>query len=326
MKICIIKLSALGDVIHTMVVLQYIKEKMPNSQIDWVVEEGFKHILDNNPYIDNILSVNLKSIKLNKLKIFSQIKLVKKYSKNNYDIVIDAQGLLKSSIVAKLIGAKSIVGFCKNSIRETLASKIYDKTVSIGYDENVIDRNVKLFNEALGLSIIKENILIKESFLYSKDKSQKKVDVVFVVGASKENKIYPKENFLELANELSEFNIEVIWASQSEKDVATYLSKNAQNVTVCEKMSLDSLKNKIQNSSLVIGGDTGPTHMAWGLNIASITIFGNTPEYRNTYITDINKVVKSDSEVDPLRLDKNDFSIRDIKAREIAELAKKLLN
>ena len=90
-------------------------------------------------------------------------------------------------------------------------------------------------------------------------------------------------------------------------------------------MSLDALKNKIKNTSLVIGGDTGPTHMAWGLNVASITIFGNTPEYRNTYITDINKVIKSDSKVDPLKLDKSDFSIRDIEAKEIVDLASKLL-
>ncbi len=72
---------------------------------------------------------------------------------------------------------------------------------------------------------------------------------------------------------------------------------------------------------MVIGGDTGPTHMAWALNIPSITIFGNTPEYRNTYITDINKVVKSNSKVDALKLDYNDFSIREISAKEIATLA-----
>jgi len=326
MKICIIKLSALGDIIHTMLVLQYIKEKYPSSEIDWVVEEGFKSILENNPYIDNILGINLKSIKSKKSAIFSQIKLARQYSKNNYDIVIDAQGLIKSSIVAKLIGAKTIVGFCKNSIRETLATFFYDKTVSIGYDKNVIDRNVKLFNEALDLSITKEDILNKESFLYSNDESQSKVEIIFVVGASKENKIYPKENFLELVNELSEYTIEVIWASESEKEVAEYLSQNAKNVDVCKKMSLDSLKNKIQNTSLVIGGDTGPTHMAWGLNIPSITIFGNTPEYRNTYITPKNVVIKSSSKVNALKLDKNDFSIKEIQAKDIAELAQKLLN
>lgn len=66
--------------------------------------------------------------------------------------------------------------------------------------------------------------------------------------------------------------------------------------------------------------------MAWALNVPSITIFGNTPEYRNTYITNINKVVKSNSKVDPFALDKNDFSIKDIKISEIVKASQELLN
>jgi heptosyltransferase-1 len=76
---------------------------------------------------------------------------------------------------------------------------------------------------------------------------------------------------------------------------------------------------------LVIGGDTGPTHCAWALNVPSITIFGNTPEYRNTWISDINRVVKSSSNVDPLRLDASDFSIREIPVQAILEQTKDLL-
>ncbi|MEN8304487.1 MAG: lipopolysaccharide heptosyltransferase I, partial [Campylobacterota bacterium] len=63
MKICIVKLSAMGDIIHAMVALQFIKQEMPDARIDWVVESGFKGVLENNPHIDNILPVNLKSIK-----------------------------------------------------------------------------------------------------------------------------------------------------------------------------------------------------------------------------------------------------------------------
>jgi len=94
---------------------------------------------------------------------------------------------------------------------------------------------------------------------------------------------------------------------------------------MCDKLNLDELKFKIQNSSLVIGGDTGPIHMAWALNVPSITIFGNTPENRNTYITNINKVIKSSSKVDALKLDKNDFSINEIDSDKIVQLVKGLL-
>ena len=80
MKICIVKLSAMGDIIHAMVALEFIKKQYPDSQIDWIVENGFKSVLENNPYIDNILPVNLKSIKTNKMQIFTDIRQPKNMS------------------------------------------------------------------------------------------------------------------------------------------------------------------------------------------------------------------------------------------------------
>ena len=81
----------------------------------------------------------------------------------------------------------------------------------------------------------------------------------------------------------------------------------------------------IAQVDLVIGSDTGPTHMAWALNIPSITLFGPTPGYRNTYVTSINKIIESDSVVDPKKINKNDFSIKNIKVSEISNLVLELL-
>ncbi len=330
MKICIVKLSAMGDVIHAMVVLQFIKKQIPSCQIDWIVEDGFKGVLENNPHIDNILAVNLKSIKKKKSEIFNQIKLLNEYAKNQYDIVIDAQGLIKSAIVAKIVGEKKvgskIVGFDKDSTREGIASWFYNETVNIAYDKNVIDRNCTLISKSLDISISKEDILNKEPFLYSeKIDNDSGNNILFVVGASKENKMYPKELFLEIANNLQYEKIEVVWASEEENKIAHYLEQNGSNICMCEKMNLDKLKLKIQSSKLLIGADTGPTHMAWALNIPSITIFGPTPAYRNTYKTSINKTIKSNTKVDPLKLDYNDYSINKINPQDIANLAKELL-
>lgn len=332
-KICIVKLSAMGDIIHAMVALQFIKKELPNCQIDWIVEDGFKGVLENNPHIDNILTVNLKSIKKNKSEIFNQLKLLKTYSKNNYDVVIDAQGLLKSAIVSKIVGSRVVgsftAGFDKDSIRESIASWFYDKKVYIPYEKNAIDRNIKVLSEPLEIKINKDDILNKEPFLfYNKDNNytnESQAKILFVVGASKENKIYPKEKFLELAQRLDE-KILVVWGNDEEYETAKWLESNSNLIEVAPKGNIDKLKFNIQNCKLVIGGDTGPTHMAWGLNVASITIFGNTPEYRNTYITNINKVIKSNSYVDPLKLNKNDFTIRDIKAVDIYNIARELLS
>ncbi len=329
MKIAIVKLSAMGDIIHAMVALQFIKKALPDARIDWIVEEGFRGILENNPHIDTILPVNLKSIKTKIGNIFTQYKLLEQYSKNNYDVVIDAQGLLKSAIVSKIIGGRVvgsyIAGFDMDSIREKIASFFYDKKVFIPYEKNVIERSLKVMCEPLGIKVSREDILNKKPFLFTKTELKDfNYKVVFVVGASKPNKIYPKEKFLEIAERLNE-KILVIWGNQDEYETALWLSEKSDLITLDTKGNLDDLKVKIQNAKLVIGGDTGPTHIAWGINIPSITIFGNTPAYRNTYETAINKVIKSNRIVDPLKLDKSDFSINDIKASQIVEIAKGLL-
>lgn len=90
------------------------------------------------------------------------------------------------------------------------------------------------------------------------------------------------------------------------------------------KVDLNSLKALIAQADLLIGNDTGPTHMAWALNRPSITIFGPTPVSR-VYQTEINKVVKSASAVNPFKLNKTDYSIKEINEQDIIELAKSLL-
>ena len=326
MKICIVKLSAMGDIIHAMIALQFIKKALPKTQIDWIVEDGFKDVLQNNPDIDNILPINLKAIKKKKSAIFSQYKILKEYSKNNYDLVIDAQGLLKSAIVSKIVARKDIAGFDKNSIRESIASLFYDDKISIPYEANAIDRNMAVICKALYIEYTKEDILNKKPFLHSSLHVEQQMEyIVFVVGASRENKIYPKEKFVELANKLQK-HILIVWGNEEEKETAEFIAQNSKYAFVAPKGDLDKLKHTIQNSKFVIGGDTGPTHMAWALNIPSITIFGNTPEYRNTYITPINQVVKSDSQVNALKLDHSDFSIRDIEVDTILETYNEVLD
>ena len=326
MKICIVKLSAMGDIIHAMVALQFIKKEIPNAQIDWVVESVFKGVLENNPHIDNILPINLKSIKKNKSEIFNQYKILKSYSKNSYDIVIDAQGLLKSAIVSKIIGAKTIAGFDKESIREGIASFFYNKKTHIAYDANTIDRNATVICEPLCIKITGEKIINKDKFLFSSSHVENLPDIfnLFVIGSTWESRNYPKEKFVEIAETLK-IETYIVCGSEEEHLKALWMQEQSEFLHVLPRGSLDELKYVISKCSLLIGNDTGPTHMAWGLNVPSITIFGPTPTNR-VYVTPINRVVKSKSIVNHYKLNKNDFSISEIEADEIVKIAKELLS
>ncbi len=330
MKVAIVKLSAMGDIIHAMVALQYIKALQPSLEIDWIVEQSFSAVLEGNPHIDNILPVNLKAIKKEKKKLFEEVKSVKLYAKNNYDLVIDAQGLMKSALVARTLGKKR-AGFSKNSIREGIASYFYTQKVDIDYDANTIDRNVKVMSEPLGVKITPKMIQEKEAFLFYRDNSKldsliqsDKKNIVFVIGSTWESRNYPKEKFAEIADTLKE-NVLIAWGSQEEKERAEWIEAHSRYAKALPKIDLNDLKSIIAKSDLLIGNDTGPTHMAWGLNIPSITIFGPTPVNR-VYQTDINKVINSKSKVNHYKLNKEDYSICEIASQEISDMAMELLN
>ena len=170
MRIAIVKLSAMGDIVHAMIVLQYIKSFNQQITIDWIVEESFKDLLKFNPHVNKIHSVNFKDAKKNKsiLALFKEFNRLRNH--DFYDLVIDMQGLLKSAIVSKLLPSKQIVGFDKFSAREKLASKFYNKRFNFSYEANVIIRNIALIEFALGFSVEKHQIYNKVPFIHSNEK------------------------------------------------------------------------------------------------------------------------------------------------------------
>ena len=330
MKIAIVKLSSLGDIVHSMVVLQFIKKNYPKSEIDWIVEKRFKGILENNPHINEIQQINLKSARESKsfLLFWKELRKIRKLGK--YDLVIDMQGLIKSALVARMIPSDMTLGFDKDSLRESLAAIFYNQKYKIDYSENVIERNLNLAGYALKFSFNKEDVISKEVFLYPSQQfsfdhiSSSKKNILLISGASYPAKSYSIEKFVELTKQI-DANFLTIWGSEKERIIANEIKQRSSAVEVLEELSLDGLISLISQVDLVIGSDTGPTHMAWALNIPSITLFGPTPGYRNTYNTNINKIIESNSEVNPNKIDKSDYSINNIKVNDISKLAQKLL-
>ena len=330
MRIAIVKLSALGDIVHAMVVLQFIKKFNAEISIDWIVDDKFKKLLDCNQDINNIYSVDLKNANKNKsiLGVFKEIGNLRKL--DSYDLVIDMQGLIKSALISKLIPSKCTLGFDKFSSRESLASIFYNKTFNCPYETNVIERNIKIINFALGFMTKSQEILNKEPHLYSSNKlvhtkvSTIKKNILLIPGASYSAKCYPVEKLAEISK-LIDANFLVIWGNLEEKKKSIQIKKISPKVVICEKLSISSLISLISKVDLVIGPDTGPTHLAWALNIPSITLFGPTPGLRNTFSTKINNIIESESRINPNKINKKDFSIKKIKVSDIVKMSNSLL-
>jgi len=321
-RIAIVRLSALGDIVNTAVVLQIIHDYYPNALIHWYVEEAFAPILKDHPLIDEVIAVPLKKMK--KLKSLSLLHTTIQSLRiaQPYDQIIDAQGLLKSAIVASLLPGP-VHGFDRNSAREGIASWFYQTTSAIAYDMNVIKRNVMVITQALNIPY-SDTLIEQKAAVFSVDfLPQKEQKIALVIGASWPSKCYPKEHFAVLCD-LLPFPCHLIWGSQSEYQDAQWIAQHSSNAVITDKMSLPQLVNFIAHCDLTIGNDTGPTHMAWAMNRPSITLFGPTNE-RMIYPTSINIGIKSPSVVDIYHINRNDFSIKEIEPQNIAKHAVELL-
>ena len=322
MKIAIVRLSAIGDIIQSAVVLQFIKRDFPQAKIDWFVDENYVDLFNNVKHIDTVIGLKTKDI----LGIRIISKLVKLYkfldSFGEYDLLIDLQGLIKSSIVARFISSKQRFGFDRNSCRESLASYFYSRTFAISYDKNVVERYCDLVSKSLNIKISRKDISNKDSIFMTtkfKERVNSKNFIIFILGASFKSKIYPIEKYSFIANEINTQFV-AVWNTLEERRMALKLCRMSNNVINIETKNFDELKEIIYQSSLIIGGDTGPTHLAWSMNKASITIFGCTPMHRNFFPTRINLAISSESKVDAFKIDKNDFSIRDIDPKKLINL------
>jgi len=325
MKIAIVRLSALGDIFQSMIILQFIKSRYPLAQIDWFVDSVYQDALKENDDIDNIIPINLKKLKKN-FSVRELINIIKTLKSSDvYDYVIDIQGLLKSAVIASFIPGRKRFGFDRNSIREKLAVLFYSETFFIPYEENVIKRYIDLLNQALNLKVTTEEILNKKPlFKCQKNNNIRSRKGLIIIGASFKSKIYPVKKFARVVNSLN-MDFIVAWKTPKEKEMAIELINLTKRTELSHNLDLSQLKDLVVNSSIVIGGDTGPTHLAWALNIPSITLFGSTSGYRNMFETRINLRLESSSEINPHKIDKNDLTISEIQPQKIIALTQFLL-
>ncbi len=332
MKIAIVRLSALGDIIVSAVFLALIKERFTNAQIEWFVDERFGAILEHSPYIDKLHPIALKSVltTFNPLKIFKLFKSLRAYE---YDIVIDMQGLIKSALITQMLKAPKKVGFDYASAREGLSAFFYSQKVSIAYNEPVLKRNFMLLSHALNLpkKEISEGLNSRSKVFSYQDSpktdalnlNENKLKILFVLETSKINKTYPIERFKELALVLENFQICLLWHADENKANALYDAlKNQCDVLLLPKLTLNEVKALLFKMDLIIGGDTGITHLAWALQKPSITLYGNTPMERFKLESPINVSLTGNSNAN---YHKKDFSIQNIEPKKIKECVLNIL-
>jgi lipopolysaccharide heptosyltransferase I len=293
MKILIVKLSSIGDVVHTLPVLAVTRKSLPDAEIFWVVEKKAAEILRNHEYLSGLIEIDTRSLRKDSvgkmlLNARRQIRLLRS---EHFDIAIDFQGLLKSAAIAKIAKAGRRFGFSKQSLREPASRFLLTDKVKVEKKINVIRKNLKLAEKALNITIPDDNF---EFPIFTDDIHKQEAEKI--IGQTSGDfailnpaggwitKLWHAEKYGALADKLWEEKglTSVITTAPNEIELAKKVFHSSRSgKTILAQPSLKGFYELAKLTKIYVGGDTAPTHLAVVANAPVVGIFGPTEWWRN---------------------------------------------
>ncbi|PCJ25450.1 MAG: lipopolysaccharide heptosyltransferase I [SAR86 cluster bacterium] len=288
MRVLIVKVSSLGDIIHTLPAVTDAHNARKDIVFDWVVEENFVEVPGWHPAVDKVIPIAMRRWRRNIVKTYlnHEIRSFKKLLQGeHYDLVIDAQGLIKSGVISRMSKGLTI-GLSNRTIREPMATLFYNKVYSVPWTEHAVDRVRQLFSRALQYEYDKDIIdygidvqrIGKNDSENSDSEESPSKKVIFLHGTTWHTKHWPEYYWRQLAHIATNSGFEVLlpWGDETEKQRAEFISEGNSKITVLGKQSLSGLANHIQQSEGVISVDTGLGHLAAALAKPTVSLYGPT--------------------------------------------------
>lgn len=306
-RILLVRLSSLGDVIHTLPALRTLRQAFPNARITWVVEDKFKDVLHANPDLDEVLVVRTRDWR--KQPNLATLKEVKAFYRElrgrNFDLAIDIQGLIKTGVLAALSGAPLRVGFHRRDCREQWNALFTNiKVPEIGRGTHVVEKNLSMIR-ALGASETSHEFPVRipeqaenraQSFIQNHPELGQRPIVVLHSGVGYKTKQWDLDRFARLGDRIyTELgaNVLLTWGP-GEQDKVGRLSRQMQHPHwVAPPSSLHESMALFNKACLFVGGDTGTLHLCVALGIPTVSLFGPTdPVYNGPFGTTHQVIVK----------------------------------
>lgn len=279
MKVLIVKTSSLGDVIHTLPALSDATGAIPGIQFDWVVEKGFKDIPALHPSVNRVIPVSIRLWRKNIFKYRSQIKAcIKDIRQQQYDVVIDAQGLIKSALLTRFARGKRI-GLSKSSCREGLAALAYQTEIDVAKGQHAITRVRQLFAACLGYTLDDKPLsygLQREAF--TKPEGLQSPYVVFLHATTWVSKHWPDAYWKDLIALAAKQGLSVYlpWGNKVEKERAEMLAQPSDQAHVLPRTDLKALTAVLMHAQGVVGVDSGLAHLTAACHTPAVTLYGST--------------------------------------------------
>lgn len=282
-RVLLIKTSSLGDVVHNLPVVSDLAAAVPGLAIDWVVEEAFAAIPRLHPQVSRMLPVAMRRWRRApwKAEVRAEIReFLHALRAETYDAVIDTQGLIKSAWIAR--AAKGVShGLDWSSSREPLGW-LYDHTWSVPWGQHAVERNRSLAAQALGYSItsparygISATLSTTASAIAATSSPRAAGYAVLLHATSAARKLWPEAEWSALGRTLAGSGLTCLlpWGSEPERMRSQRLAEDIPGAVVPERMEIAALASLLAQARVVVGTDTGLTHLAGALGVPTVGIF-----------------------------------------------------
>ncbi|APZ42113.1 lipopolysaccharide heptosyltransferase I [Acidihalobacter ferrooxydans] len=287
MRVLLVKMSSLGDVVHTLPAVTDAYHALPALSIDWVVEESLAEIPAWHPAVGTVLPIALRRWRRGwRASRAERQTFRQRLREQPYDRVLDAQGLLKSAAVARLARGPRW-GLDRQSAREPLAALAYDHRVTVDKAQHAVPRLRQLFAAALGYAPPDT----PADYGIAHDRlppAQQRGDLLFLHGTTWATKHWPETHWQILAKQATHAGLRVLlpWGDATERARAERIAAagDANLCTVLPRLSLGQLAGVLDTARAVVGVDTGLAHLAAALHVPAVTLYGPTrPDRTGTF-------------------------------------------
>lgn len=306
-KILLVKLSSLGDVLHNLPIIWDLRARLPHAQIDWVVEEGYVHLLeplrshDSFRGVDRILPFGLRRWKKNLLKLSTWKEFFtfkRQLQEVSYDIIIETQGLLKSALVCSLarkspnVVVSGLANATEFSGYEPIARAFYNHSVQVPTQCHAIDRSRWVMSSALDWPLV-DRVAVPQfysqsycDFLDSNSRKTleclKRPYILCFHSTAREAKRWSNQHWIALGKVLASKSYQVVfpWGNPEERAVSIELSTQVPGSVVPDAFSIEEAFFVISGAALTVGVDTGLTHLAAVLNKPTVEIYCDSPRWK----------------------------------------------
>ena len=288
--ILVVKLSAIGDVIHALPVAYAIKETYPDARLTWVAEPAAYELLGAVPCIDERILFKKKEFRSIGGFLSNYGPLKRQLRKHTFDVSLDLQGLFKSAAIVHTAGAKLRLGTC--NMRE-MSDRVSRPVIGANAKGHIVERYLDVAR-AIGcrveqvvfpLAIPPREAELTRKILVKAGVPEGASYVVLAVGANWPNKRWPAASYAALSDWLYDCGLlpVIIGGGAVDAQIAAEIEARAEipPINLVGRTSLVQLASVVKNARAVVGGDTGPVHLAAGLRTRTVMLMGPTDANRN---------------------------------------------